>query len=458
MKQNGNAPGTVPDKLQPHNVEAEEAVIGSLLIDPDVIIKLAPVLAAKDFYIERNGMIYQAVRDLWQAGKPSDLVTLCDHLTHKGQLDEIGGPAHITGLINVTPSSIHAGYYADIVARTAGLRHLIQGAGEIARLAYADPEDLDSVMDRAEEILFGITARKDRQRGPRHIRLGLDAHADRMEYLQQHQDRITGLPTGVHGLDLLLGGLQKSDMIVLAGRPSMGKTSLALSIALNAAKKWAKRIAIFSLEMSESQLIDRLISADTGIDSQRLRNGQIHEDEWAVYLQARGTMAERPIFIDDTPGLTPFDLRARARRLYAEYGLDLLILDYLQLMDGGDRRSGNRQEEISFISRSIKALARELNIPILAISQLSRALESRQDKHPMLSDLRESGAIEQDSDVVMFVYRDEVYDPKTEFPNVAEIIVGKHRNGPTGVFSVYFKKHLAQFVDLEIRRHSLEGM
>ena len=266
---------------------------------------------------------------------------------------------------------------------------------------------------------------------------------------------VIGVPTGLTDLDKLLGGLQRSDMVVMAGRPGMGKTSLALSIALQAARRLHKRIALFSLEMSDEQLVQRLISAETGIDSQRLRLGDIKEDEWPTFIQATNLLAGTSVFIDDTPAISALELRAKARRLHAEHGLDLLIVDYLQLMRG-DSRSENRQQEISYISRSIKALARELNIPILALSQLSRQVESRHDKRPMLSDLRESGSIEQDADVVLFIYRDDVYNQDSEFPNIAEIIVSKHRSGPTGIFSVYFKKHLAQFVDLEVQTQPLE--
>jgi replicative DNA helicase len=327
-------------------------------------------------------------------------------------------------------------------------------AGKIAQLAYQDTEAVEEVVDRAEEIIFGVSERRvDRDLRP--IRTVLDEYYDRIEYLHQHQGEIIGIPTGLADLDKLLGGLQRSDVIVMAGRPGMGKTSLGLSVALQAARRWQKRVALFSLEMSDEQLVQRLVSAETGIDSQRLRLGHIKADEWPTFYQAIRLLSETSIFIDDTPAISALELRAKARRLYAEHGLDLLIVDYLQLMRGGTRNE-NRQQEISFISRSIKALARELNIPILALSQLSRQVESRHDKRPMLSDLRESGSIEQDADVVLFIYRDDVYNPDTEYPNLAEIIVSKHRSGPTGIFSVYFKKHLAQFVDLEVRTQSLE--
>ncbi len=453
MANNGTG-STVPDKLQPHNIEAEEAILGSLLIDTDAIIHISTFLKPNDFYVQRLAWVYEAILDLHERRQPADLVTLTDELARRDQLDEIGGAAYLTSLINATPSSIHVEYYGRIVERTAVLRRLIDGAGQIAQLAYQDSEDADEIVDRAEEIIFGVSERRvDRDLRP--IKQVLDSFYDRIEYLHQHQGEIVGIPTGLSDLDKLLGGLQRSDMVVMAGRPGMGKTSLALSIALQSARRWQKRVALFSLEMSDEQLVQRLVSAETGIDSQRLRLGNIKSDEWTTFYQAIRLLSESMIFIDDTPSISVLELRTKARRLHAEHGLDLLIVDYLQLMRGGTRNE-NRQQEISFISRSIKGLARELNIPILALSQLSRQVESRHDKRPMLSDLRESGSIEQDADVVLFIYRDDVYNPETEFPNIAEIIVSKHRSGPTGVFSVYFKKQLAQFVDLEVNTQPLD--
>ena len=446
--------GSAPDKLQPHNVDAEEAVLGALLIDPDAIIRVATFLNAKDFFLQRNGWVYEAILTLHSRREPTDLVTLTDELERQNRLADIGGPAHLTDLINATPTSIHVEFYARIVERTALLRRLIDGATQIAQLAYEDNDDVGEIIDRAESIIFGVTERRvDRDLKP--IRQIIDSYYDLIEYRSQHQGELMGIPTGLKDLDKLLGGLQRSDLIILAGRPGMGKTSMGLSIALQAARKWSKRIAIFSLEMSDEQLVQRLLSAETGIDSQRLRLGQVHDNEWPVFIQATSLLADTGIFIDDTPAISAMELRTKARRLEAEHGLDMIIVDYMQLMRG-DRRSENRQQEISYISRSLKELARELNIPVMALSQLSRAVESRHDKRPMLSDLRESGSIEQDADVVMFVYRDEIYNPDTEFPNLAEIIVAKHRSGPTGLFSIYFKKQLAQFVDLEVRTEPLE--
>jgi replicative DNA helicase len=453
-KTRGSSRSATPDKLQPHNIEAEEAVLGALLIDPDAIIRVATFLRPKDFFLQRNGWICEAILNLHSRREPTDLITLTDELERQNHLAEIGGPAYLTDLINATPTSIHVEYYAKIVERTAILRRLIDGATQIAQLAYEDTEEVAEIIDRAESIIFGVTERRS-ERDLRPIRHAIDRYYDLIEYRSQHQGELMGIPTGLKDLDRLLGGLQRSDLIILAGRPGMGKTSLALSMALQASRKWNKRIAIFSLEMSDEQLVQRLLSAETGIDSQRLRLGQIRDEEWPVFIQATSLLADTSIFLDDTPAISAMELRTKARRLEAEHGLDMLIVDYMQLMRG-DVRSENRQQEISYISRSLKELARELNIPVIAASQLSRAVESRHDKRPMLSDLRESGSIEQDADVVLFVYRDEVYNPDTEFPNLAEIIVAKHRSGPTGMFSVYFKKMLAQFVDLEVRKEPLE--
>ncbi len=398
MTNNGTA-STVPDKLQPHNIEAEEAVLGSLLIDPDAIIQVSTFLKPNDFYVQRHGWVFEAVLNLHERRQPADLITLSDELARREQLNEIGGPAYLTSLINATPTSIHIEYYARIVERTAVLRRLIEAAGQIAQLAYQDTEDANEVVDRAEEIIFGISERRvDRDLRP--IRQVLESYYDRIEYLQEHQGEIIGIPTGLTDLDKLLGGLQRSDMIVMAGRPGMGKTSLALSIALQAARRWQKRVALFSLEMSDEQLVQRLVSAETGIDSQRLRLGNIKPDEWTTFYQAIRLLSETMVFIDDTPAISVLELRTKARRLHAEHGLDLIIVDYLQLMRGGTRNE-NRQQEISFISRSIKGLARELNVPILALSQLSRQVESRHDKRPMLSDLRESGCITGDTPIYL---------------------------------------------------------
>jgi replicative DNA helicase len=440
--------------LPPQNIEAEEAVLGSLLIDPDAIIRVATIVRPEEFYRERHSWIYDSILALHERREPIDFLTVCDELERRKQLDEIGGAAFISSLINAVPTSIHAEHYARIVERTATRRRLIDAAGQIAGLAYQEADDVEEVVDHAEQILFGVSERRiSRELVP--IKQVLSDYYDRIEYLTRHQGEVIGIPTGFTDIDKLLGGLQRSDMVILAARPSVGKTSLALSFAHNATKKFGQRVALFSLEMSDEQVVQRLISAETGIDSQRLRRGRIADDEWGRFIKATSDLAETHFYIDDTPGISALELRTKARRLHAEVGIDLIIVDYLQLMRG-DFRSENRVQEISSISRALKGLARELNVPVLALSQLSRGVESRTDKKPILSDLRESGALEQDADVVIFIYRDEMYDEHTERPNIADVIVAKHRNGPTGTVALYFKKELAQFREAEVRRTELD--
>lgn len=444
------------ERLPPQNIEAEEAVLGALLIDPDAIFRVITFLRPSDFYREKNGWIYDAALALHERREPIDFLTICDELEHRGQLEQIGGPAFITSLINAVPTSVHVEHYARLVERAATRRRLIEAAGQIAALAYQEAEDVDEVVDRAEEVLFGVSQRRvARDLVP--IKQILSDYYDRIEYLTRHRGEMIGIPTGFADIDKLLGGFQRSDLIILAARPSVGKTSLALSIAHNAAKKFRQRVALFSLEMSAEQVVQRLISAETGIDSQRLRRGEIADEEWGRFMKASSDLAETLFYVDDTPNISALELRTKARRLHAEIGLDLLVVDYLQLMRG-DVRAENRVQEISAISRSLKALARELNVPLLALSQLSRSVESRSDKRPILSDLRESGALEQDADVVIFIYRDEMYNENTERKNIADIIVAKHRNGPTGTVSLYFKKELAQFREAELRRMEIDTL
>jgi replicative DNA helicase len=415
---------------------------------------VATLLKPTDFYREKNGWIYDATLTLHERREPIDFLTVCDELDRREQLDEIGGPGFITSLINAVPTSIHAEHYARIIERTATRRRLIEAAGEIAGLAYQEADDVNEVVDRAEQVLFGVSERRiARELVP--IRQVLSAYYDRIEYLTRHRGEMIGVPTGFTDLDRLLGGLQRSDMVILAARPSVGKTSLALSVAHHAAQRFHQRVAFFSLEMSSEQVVQRLISAETGINSQRLRRGEIAQDEWGRFMKAASDLSESYFYIDDTPGISALELRTKARRLHAEVGVDLLVVDYLQLMRG-DFRSENRVQEISSISRALKALARELNVPVLALSQLSRGVEARTDKRPILSDLRESGALEQDADVVMFIYRDELYNENTERKNIADIIVAKHRNGPTGTVALFFKKELAQFLEAEVRRKEID--
>ena len=445
-----------PIKTVPANLEAEQAVLGSLLIDPDAIIKIASSLRDSDFYRERHQWIYSALLTLHERREPADFVTLVDELERNEQLEAVGGPAYITELINSTPTAIYVDHYARIVERTATLRRLIGAAGQIAELAYDESHEVDEVVDRAERLVFGISeSRIHRDLMP--ISTIMPEVVDQIDFLARNQNRLMGVPTGFALLDKMLGGFQKSDLIIVAGRPGMGKSSLGLSIAQNAARRYDARVAVFSLEMSSEQVVQRLLAVETAIDSHRLRMGQIDEEEWPILVEAANTLAGTNIFIDDTPGASVMEIRTKARRLYAERGLDLILVDYMQLMSGsgGGSRGENRQQEISFISRSLKGLARELNVPVIALSQLSRAVESRANNKPVLSDLRESGSIEQDADVVIFVYREDYYNEDTDRQNIADLMVAKHRHGTTGTVSLFFRKELTQFRDLELRTEEL---
>ena len=374
--------------------------------------------------------------------------TLPDALRRQEELEECGGEGYIIGLINTVPTAIYAKSYGRLVEATSIRRRMIQAASNIVQLAYNEAEAIEIVIDRAERSLFSISEeRTTRDLVP--IKQIARDYLERIEELHARGDDVIGVPTGFVDLDRLLGGLNKSDLIIVAARPGMGKTSLQNAIALTAAIKHGKRIAMFNLEMSGEQLVQRMISAETRIDSQRLRRGDLYEQEWPIFMEAVGRLSETRIFIDYTPSITPMQLHTKCRRLYAEHGLDLIMIDYLQLMQT-ERANNNRVQEISEISRSLKGLARELNVPVLAAAQLSRAVEQRQEKRPLLSDLRDSGSIEQDADIVMFIYRDDYYNPDTsERPNIAEINIAKHRNGPTGAIDLYWHGKLATFRNLQ---------
>jgi replicative DNA helicase len=434
-------------RLPPQNIEAEQSVLGSLLIDPDALIKVSSFLRPEDFYRETHGLIYKAIVDLHERRQPADFVTLCDELERRGQMEHVGGAGYLTSLINVVPTSVHAQYYGRIVERTATLRRLISASSEISNMAYERADDEDKILDQAEQLIFGVAQRSiERELVP--VRTILSDYYDRIQYLYENRGQTIGVPTGFIDLDRLLGGFQQADLIIVAGRPGTGKTSLALTVADQAARRHGLCIAIFSLEMPSQQVVQRLVSGATGIESQRLRTGDISEEELSSIARAMGELSGTSVYIDDTPAIAPMEIRAKVRRLQAENRIDLVIVDYLQLMQAGVRME-NRVQEVSYISRQLKSLAIELNLPVLACSQLSRAVESRTDKRPLLSDLRESGSIEQDADVVMFIYREEMYDENTFKPNIADIIVAKHRNGPTGQVSLRFMKELATFANLE---------
>jgi replicative DNA helicase len=378
------------ERLPPQNIEAEQSVLGSILIDRDAIVRVAGFLRPEDFYREAHRLIYQAALDLFERREPADFVLLCDELERRGRLEQVGGPAYLTSLINLVPTAVNVEYYGHIVERCAILRRLITAGGQIAGVAYEYQHDAELAVDKAEQILFNLTKRRRAQEFVPIARI-LENYFDQIDYVHQHRGQVFGVSTGFSRLDALTGGLQRSDLIVLAARPGMGKTSLALNIACHAALKNKVPVGIFSLEMSRDQLVQRLICAEAGIDSHRLRTGFIEEGEWSKIAQAIGELSEAPIFIDDTPGISVMELRTKARRLQAEHDLGFVVVDYLQLMQG--RSSENRVQEVSDISRGLKELARELNVPVLACSQLSRAVEQRPGNRPQLSDLRESGCL-----------------------------------------------------------------
>jgi replicative DNA helicase len=430
-------------QAQPFNREAEEAVLGAVLINAEVYYDVAQFLQADDFYIVRNRWIWEAFNHLHENRIPIDYLTICDKLDQRNQLAEIGGQSYILALINQTPTSLHAEAYGRMIEEAAIRRRMLAAANEMARLAYDQKKSVDTVLGDAEKSIFGISERRTK-RDLQPIQEVLSDVYDRVDLLSRRSDEIFGVPTGLVDLDKLLGGLQKSDLLIIAGRPGMGKTGFMLSVAKNAAQKYKKHVAMFSLEMSNEQLVQRLIAQETGIDTQRLRTGKLNEEEWPLFTHAIEVLGDTKMFLDDTPAITPLQLRTKCRRLHLEYQLDLIIIDYLQLMSG-DTRTDNRVQEVSFISRNLKVLARELNVPVLAAAQLSRAVEQRSDKRPVLSDLRESGSLEQDADIVMFIHRPEAGEKDNPRQNTAEIIVSKHRNGPTGSVELVFLEKLARF-------------
>jgi replicative DNA helicase len=440
----------------PYSQEAEEAVIGAVVINPASFYSVAAFLNAEDFFILRHQHIWNALLRLNERNDEVDYVSVVQELKNLDKLEEIGGPAYITQLINNTPTSIHAEVYGRLVERAAIRRRLLSAADRIKMLALDEQLTVERVMDGAETELFGVSERQlSRELVP--MREALSQYYDLVEGLMQATGDPLGLPTGFNDLDKLLGGLQRSDLLVFAGRPGMGKSSFLLSVALNVARL-GRRVLIFTMEMAVDQIVQRLVSMESAINTQKLRAGQLTPQEWSKFVQAVDNLSNLRIFIDDTPAMTPLQMRSKCFRLMREHGVDLVILDYMQLMNGGGSYENNRVQEISYISRSMKELAREMNVPIMSAAQLSRAVEQRQDKRPVLSDLRESGSIEQDSDIVMFLYRDEVYNEATEFPNQAEVIVSKHRNGPTGTISLYFDKSLTKFLNAAARNIDLSHM
>ncbi|MBQ1509626.1 MAG: replicative DNA helicase [Selenomonadaceae bacterium] len=435
------------ERMPPQNIEAEQAVLGAVLIKKEALTEVQEILKPEDFYREAHRIVYSAMEDLFINNEAVDLVTLTEQLRKKDQLDKVGGLAFVTALANSVPTAANVIYHAKIVREKAELRSLIDAATEIAGKAYEDADEVETIMDEAEKKILSIAAsRTVSDFEP--IKTILMNSIDRISTLYESKGGLTGLSTGFKDLDALTSGLQASDLVLVAARPSMGKTAFTLNIAAHAAMH-GHSVAFFSLEMSKEQLVQRMLCSEGAIDSQRLRTGQLEGEEWGKLIGTADKLSKAKIYIDDTPGITVMELRSKARRLKAEHGLELVVIDYLQLMQGRSaRNSDSRQQEISEISRSLKALARELNVPVVALSQLSRSVESRQVKKPMLSDLRESGSLEQDADIVMFLYREDYYDQDTENKNITEVIIAKHRNGPVDTVSLFFQKEFTKFRDL----------
>jgi len=452
------------EKLPPHDTDAEENVIGSLLIDGTAIYKIATFLQPQDFYTEQNSLVYEACLALYQRDEAIDQITVAQELARRGKLEVCGGAAYLSHLVSIVATSLHIEHYAQIVYRLSLMRRLINAGSQIAAIGYEADPDVEAALSRAEDTLFRLRHGQG-QRDLTHIRQVLD------KYFETPPPEAVGLAEPIHRvlsgfskLDEFLGGLQRSDLIIVAGRPSMGKTSFALSLATNAAVEQGACVALFSLEMAREPLVLRMLASKSGVDSRRMRLELQNEAEEKRIMEAIGILSEAPVYIDDSPQLRVVEMRSKARRLGFERSIDLIIVDYLQLMQG-DSRSENRVQEISYISRSLKAIARELNVPVIAVSQLSRAVEFRASHKPQLSDLRESGSIEQDADLVVFIYRDDYYfsreewesqHPDKEYPQgIANIMIAKHRNGPTGEIDLRFLPKMAKFEDISITSEEL---
>ncbi|HLC89400.1 MAG TPA: replicative DNA helicase [Patescibacteria group bacterium] len=441
------------EKIPPQNIEMEQSLLGCLLIDKDAIIKIADFISADDFYKDAHRFIFENMKELYEKREPIDLLSLSARLTEKGQLEAIGGRAYLASLANLVPTSSHIVHYAHNVQNKATLRRLINAASEINEMAYEEIDNINVLLDRSEQRLFGVS-QKYLKRTFIPIADVLTEAFDRIDELHRESGKLRGVPTFFNDLDNILAGLQKSDLIILASRPSVGKTTLALDIARNVSTKSRLPVGIFSLEMSKEQLVDRLLCAEAGVDLWKMRTGRLSDqgenDDFSKINRAMGVLAEAKIFIDDSANANVMEIRTKARRLQAEHGLGLIVIDYLQLMEGLNDRE-NRVQEVSEISRNLKAIARELNVPVLALSQLSRSVESRDSHIPRLADLRESGSIEQDADVVLFIYRESVYqkDMPPDKIHITDIIIAKHRNGPTGRIKLFFDEQNVTFKSLD---------
>ena len=438
---------TVLKRILPHSMEAEQSVIGSMLMDREAIVVASELITGEDFYNKQYGIVFETMVELNDKGYPVDIVTLQDKLKEKDVPAEVSSLEFVRDLITAVPTSANIKYYANIVAEKATLRRMIRLNEDIANTCYAGKEKLDYILEDTEKRVFQLVQRKNTEDFTPIRQVVMNA-MDRVEAASRNKGSVTGIPTGFLDLDYRTAGMQPSDLVLIAARPSMGKTAFVLNIAQHVAFKQNKTVAIFSLEMSKEQLVNRMFSLESNIDAQNLRTGQLNDEEWERLIESAGVIGKSNLFIDDTPGITVSELRSKCRKLKLEKNLSMIIIDYLQLMSGSGRNE-SRQQEISDISRSLKGIARELNVPVLALSQLSRAVEQRPDHRPMMSDLRESGAIEQDADVVMFIYRDDYYNHETEKKDIAEIIIAKQRNGPIGTVELAWLPKYTKFANLK---------
>lgn len=434
-------------RIPPQSIEAEQSVIGCMLLDKEVIPTVAEVLKSEDFYREDHREIYEAVMDLFEKAEPIDLITVSDQLRSRGTLDNIGGLDYLTAVTAAVPTTANAKHYAKIVEEKSLLRNLIKTSSDIVNMGYEAAEEVTVVLDRAEKGIFDILQKRN-TKGFTHIKDILVETFNKLEELYNNKGFVTGIPTGFTDLDLKTSGLQNSDLILIAARPGMGKTAFMMNIAQYAAVHKHVPVAVFNLEMSKEQLADRMISSEVMLDSHKMRTGKLEDEDWQKIARALGPLSESPIYIDDTPGMSVMEIRAKCRRLKLEKNLGMVVIDYLQLMQGRGKTE-SRQQEISEISRSLKILAKEIQVPVIVGSQLSRAPETRNDHRPMLSDLRESGAIEQDADIVMFLYRDDYYNPDSEKKNIAEVILAKHRHGSTGTVELRWFGEYTKFGNLK---------
>ena len=438
------------NKIPPHDIDAEQAVLGSMLTDKDAVNAAIETLKDDAFYRDDNRIIYQAIINLYSKSEPIDIITLKDELESMDKFEQVGGYEYLASLPDKVPTTANVQKYIKIVEEKAILRNLIKVANQIIELGYSPTEDVEDIMDSAEKKIFDIMQSKN-QKGYTPIKDVLVESFTKLEELYNRKQHITGVPTGFVELDYKTAGLHGSELILVAARPAMGKTAFALNIAANAALRGNAPVAIFSLEMSKDQLVNRILCSEAMVDSNKVRTGKLEEDDWVKLAGAIGPLSESEIYIDDTPGISVMEIRTKCRKLKMEKNIGLVVIDYLQLVQGSNKRVGSREQEISEISRSLKILAKELNVPVIALSQLSRAVEQRPDHRPMLSDLRESGAIEQDADIVMFLYRDDYYNKESEKKDIAEVIIAKQRGGSTGTVELLWMGNYTKFVNLEKR-------